>query len=280
MSTNLSRRQFLSAAGLVTGTVLSSSFINLPAQASEPTHNGPFEPLQGLDDGWRHALALDYLHDPSTVSARPLQDGIELWESTLGGYMIVDSSSQTSLESSATAASPYSSIHTDAAFLGPGQYYALGLDAGVNLRDGDSLRRQELRAIAADASMQIHELAEPEVPRVAARASNGLVSVKASEVRARVSNYTYITNATLYENTSGTCGWIAGSIITRYWHARSAARKLLPSKFRSGTNMTFSPILRPTCKTGKLTEPGRAPSRINSFGTLTSRVSSTPPRGL
>ncbi|WP_415083057.1 hypothetical protein [Micropruina sp.] len=68
-----------------------------------------------------------------------------------------------------------------------------------------------------------------------------LSHVVSSDIKSRVTSYSYVTGSRIYPNSTGICGWVAGSIVTRYWHARSSARVLLPSKYRSGTNMTASP---------------------------------------
>ena len=49
-----------------------------------------------------------------------------------------------------------------------------------------------------------------------------------------------ITGCQLYPNTSRTCGWIAASILIRYWHARSGV-DLIPARFAQGSDLRRSP---------------------------------------
>jgi hypothetical protein len=253
MKRSIGRRQFLTAMGVIAGSaVMAPSYgsVALPQIAPDPG----YEPLTRLDDGWRLNLASSYLDDSPSIYAQSLQDGLAIWDRTLGGYMVVHSSSRTVLESSLTAPNPYRGVTGRASFLGPGQYYAGGLDRGVNLFTGDTFNPRDLQVIASDAVDQIQEILVPtELPQSASlmKSGGGLPPVKASEVKSRVDNYTYITGSTLYKNTEGTCGWVAGSIITRYWHARSSKRALLPTKFRSGTNMTASPNFATHLQNGK-----------------------------
>ncbi|MFD2840656.1 cysteine peptidase [Populibacterium corticicola] len=229
----IARRDFLIALGVLAG-----------AGAMTVASGGRAEALTRIDENWRQALADQYFSDNPQINVRPLQDGIEVWEGDAGGYMIVESSRRELLEGSPTAVSPYRRVLGDAAYLGPGEYYALGADSAVGLLNGGLMNTRELRAIARDASDQFHEtLVVSAVPeRVSLmKKGDGLPLVKAGDVKSRVANYTYITGSTLYPNTEGTCGWVAGSLITRYWHAKSTARLLLPTKYRSGTNMTTSP---------------------------------------
>lgn len=65
--------------------------------------------------------------------------------------------------------------------------------------------------------------------------------MRSGDIASRVPSYGYITGSHVYANRTGICGWVAGSIVTRYWHARSSARRLLPAGYRSGTNMTATP---------------------------------------
>lgn len=167
--------------------------------------------------------------------------------------MVVETTRQTLVEASATATSPYWNTGGHLTYLGPGQYFASDASTGIDLATGHSMPWRELRAIAKDAAEVVRDSITPspldtavvaESANVIATASKGADAfprVKRGDVKSRVKNYNYITGSHVYKNSEGTCGWIAGSIVTRYWHARSSARKLLPAEFRDGTNMRKSP---------------------------------------
>ncbi|MDR2381978.1 MAG: hypothetical protein LBE08_12590 [Bifidobacteriaceae bacterium] len=227
-----------------------AAFLNAPPARADQ--------VKTLDDDWRRQLADGYLKDGATFKVRSLQDGLELWETPGGGYMVVETTQQALLEGSATAWSPYSGCTGDLAYLGPGKYFAYDTPGAVDLITGEVSAARELRVIARDAAGMARDtlhVAPMDAERISAwRTKNdptaavaqssgggGLTPVKSGDVKYRVPSYSYITGCHVYPNTTGTCGWVAGSIVTRYWHARSSARKLLPTKYRSGTNLTSSP---------------------------------------
>lgn len=47
---------------------------------------------------------------------------------------------------------------------------------------------------------------------------------------------THITGCTVLANTTGRCGWVAATIVMRYWHARTG-KLLIPTAHRSGNNI-------------------------------------------
>lgn len=193
---------------------------------------------------WRRRLANEYFDDATVLERRALQHGLEVWEGHSGGYMIVHTADQTVLESSPTAYSPYHEALGDLAYLGPGEYFAAGAEMGINLLTGKTESISDLRSMAGDAADLMQEklvVSELDAEAVAGRSSSALVHVKSSEVKSRVPWFGYILSSHIYPNNEGICGWVAGSILTRYWHGRSSSRKLLPSKFRDGSNMTRSP---------------------------------------
>ncbi len=241
----LDRRGFLIALGVAAGAgalgVATSGRANAETLAS---------------NDWRRLVAEQYLDYGALSSVLPLQDGIEVWEGAHGGYMVVESAHREILEGSATAPSPYHGVAGESLYLGPGEYYTLTDDKAVGLANGEVMPARELRAMSRDATSSMQELLVPTTSitddRIGLLSSGGgLPPVKAGDVKSRVKNYGYITGSTLYPNTAGICGWVAGSIITRYWHARSSARKLLPTKFRNGTNMTKSPNFATHLQNGK-----------------------------
>jgi hypothetical protein len=61
--------------------------------------------------------------------------------------------------------------------------------------------------------------------------------VKYSNIKTQVKDFGYITGCHVYPNSTGVCGWVAGSMVVRYWHVRSSTRTLLPSAYRVGWNL-------------------------------------------
>ncbi|WP_141677889.1 hypothetical protein [Microbacterium oleivorans] len=202
-------------------------------------------------------MAGEYL--PSgALNVRPLQDDLELWEVEGGGYMVVDAGRQTLLEASPTALSPFDGVPGNLLYGGLGQYFTFDSIRAVDLRTGISESSRELLAATKDqiaatrdrlvvSAMDVEAVRRKTDPRWKNPAaslnstSSDLEHVKSGDIRQRVPNYGYVTGSRIYENATGICGWVAGSIVTRYWHARSSSRKLLPTKYRSGTNMTSTP---------------------------------------
>lgn len=246
---HLDRRGFLMAAGVVAATV---SGLVRPASAHAAIV---------LDTGtqdWRRLLADGYLTEDVPIGVRPLQDGLELWKARSSGYMIVETSRRTLLEASATGPSPYLNTPGELSYLGPGAYVASDASRSIDLRTGETMPVRELRALGRDAVGQIRDtlvvsswdaarLASPSAPQrpstgvAPLKAADDLPRLKSGDAKSRVPNYSYITGSHVYRNDDGICGWVAGSIVTRYWHARSSARKLLPTRYRDGTNMTSKP---------------------------------------
>ena len=154
------------------------------------------------------------------------------------------------MEASTTAFSPYHAAYGELFYFGPGNYFRADASDGVNLLTGEVDSAVELRATARDAaeriqgSLGLQVLSERDVladSLIGPTKSGDLVPVKGSDVKSRVPSYGYITGSYVYPNEDGICGWVAGSILTRYWHARSSAKKLLPASYRNGTNMIAEP---------------------------------------
>lgn len=230
--TDFSRRTFLAS-------VAAAAFVTSASSAARAAAR-----VAPISD-WRRPLGDAYLGVGRDFSVRYLQDGLEIWESGLRGYAVVDSNSRIMIESSAHAVSPFVSLSGDLVYGGPGAYYGARGNERINPLTGNRVSSADLRHYGADASAALRESLEVGSVvdgRVSTSSSGGgLVPVNSADIDYRISNYSYITGATLYNNTEGTCGWIAGSIVTRYWHARSSSRILLPSSYRNGTNMTASP---------------------------------------
>ncbi len=241
----LERRTFLLGLGVLAGAGLSAGALTAsPAQATDR--------LSPRVPDWRRALADQYLPTGTPFDTRGLQDGLEVWEAATGGYLVVESSQQSVLEASPTALSPYRALDGDLAYMGPGQYYRTRGSLSTEIFTGKTSPARELQAMAPDTAQFFRETLVRETTVSSPLTNMGTVTpfaaapaelprLKSGDAKSRVPNYSYITGSRVYPNHSGICGWVAGSIVTRYWHARSSARKLLPSKYRSGTNMTSSP---------------------------------------
>lgn len=246
-SVEFDRRTFLIGLGLTAGagaTVLGVGADR--AHALIPTAPSP------APADWRRALADHYFATGDPFAVKPLQDGLEVWEANGAGYLVVDTSRKALLEGSATAISPYRSAVGDLAYLGPATYVATAAGASKTLLTGRRVDAREAKAIGLDAAAMMRETLQPAlalapvastgVATSVVATGGGLIHLKAGEAKSRVPLYGNITSCTVYPNSTGICGWVAGSIVTRYWHAGSTAKVLLPSAYRTSTyNMTTSP---------------------------------------
>ena len=205
-------------------------------------------PLRG---DWRWRLLSVYLGDSKReLVVRPLQADLELWELSPAGFLIVDSSTLTVLEYCLTSPSPFSDqISSDLYYLGLGGYVVGRGTTTVNVLNGQQADLASARAFGVDVAAMVKERAvvNPEIVKWVTTEPDAKLSMSASKpvvasaVMKYVPDYGYITGCYVYSNTLGNCGWIAGSIITRFWHARNISKNLLPSGYRSGTNLTSSP---------------------------------------
>jgi hypothetical protein len=241
----IGRREFLIGAGVIVASG-ASLIQGPPATAAIVVDEGSSD--------WRRLLADEYI-GVGALSVRPLQEGIELWEAAGGGYMVVEAARQTLLEAAPGSPSPFAGVTGNLAYGGPGKYYTHDARRAVDLMTGQSETSAELLAATRDvidvtrerlvvSSMDAAAISRGAVSLDAGalgKAADDLPRVKSGDVKSRVPSYGYITGSHIYPNDAGICGWVAGSIVTRYWHARSSARKLLPASYRSGTNMTISP---------------------------------------
>ena len=218
----IGRRNFLRTVGVLAGTVLIAGYAG--------TAQG--DTLRPLELDWRRALADQFLPTGADFTARPLQGGLEVWEAGAAGYMIVDATTRALLESSPSAASPYHGVAGELSYLGPGTYFAATRSDAVDLFTGERLLAAELKASSLDVAAQIHQTATPTPAPSLPKNRQGTLDLnppKSGEIKSRITSYGYITGSHVYPNSSGICGWVAGSIVTRYWHARSSARRLLPT---------------------------------------------------
>lgn len=242
-SVGFDRRTFLIGLGLTAG-----AGATLMGVGADRAHALASKVLVPAD--WRRALADQYFATGAPFAIKPLQDGLEVWEAA--GYMVVDTSRQSLLEGSATAISPYRAAVGDLAYLGPATYLATSRGVSRALLTGRSVEPREAKAIGLDAAAMMRETLQPAQAVAPAGSAGvvtslvatggGLIHLKAGEAKSRVPLYGNITSCTVYPNSAGICGWVAGSIVTRYWHAGSTAKVLLPSAYRTSTyNMTTSP---------------------------------------
>lgn len=235
--TQMTRRQMLIGAGAATGGGLLLAAVASPAARAAAAVPSP------VAGDWRRALADGFFANSSPMTVRGLQEGLEVWESTAFGYMVVDADQQLMLEGSPTARSPYQGVDGDLQYMGPGLYISSRGDEARSILSDERASAREQRALAREARAVIRESADRPTQAIDTDQSllRALTTPTSSEIKSRVTSYGYITGSYVYKNTTGTCGWVAGSILTRYWHARSTSRLLLPSAYRSGTNMTSSP---------------------------------------
>lgn len=216
------------------------------------------DPAGPINSDWRRDLANAYIPEGTPFATRPLQDSLEVWEARKG-YTVVDSQNQFVLESAEDSVGPFYGAHGTLSHLGPGQYYSSS-DAqdSLNLFTGELHNAANIRSYSPDLASEYRTLAPAAIAaeekamvaesnaqmtqqgKIEASASS-LPPVKPSEVSKRVTGYTGITGCTVLPNSTGRCGWVPGSILARYWHVRSAARKLIPSVYLSGTRLRTNP---------------------------------------
>lgn len=239
----ITRRRFL------VGTGLAGAVAALGGPAAQAVQGDVLIP--GADDRRRRLLRAYLGDDSREILVRPLQESLELWELSPAGYFVVDSASLAVLEYATSTPSPFADVlEGDLYYLGIGGFIAERGTGAVNVLTEERFNSAGLSSMGVDSFDELHAIAEVDVSILnsmnsssVGRADGGVSvmsapqSVKAADVKKRVTSYAYARNRHVYANVGGMCGRIAGSIITRYWHARSTARKLLPAKFRNGTDL-------------------------------------------
>jgi hypothetical protein len=197
---------------------------------------------------WRQGMLDHYLPDRAgaSFSVRQLESGndadFELWELAGGGYMLVDARTRTMIESSDTATSPLISYPGhDATYLGLGEYIVQmpgkkRINA-LNRTSRSAMSETQVGEVVHELSGNV-ALADPLSLTNQSRmqAYSTIPPAVGSNVNFRIVNYSYITGCTVLPNDNDRCGWIAASIVMRYWHARSG-KTLIPTAHRSGTNI-------------------------------------------
>jgi hypothetical protein len=198
---------------------------------------------------WRDALLAYYLPQRagSAFAVKELVSGpasqLEVWELPGAGYFLVDAATQAMIEYSDSAASPLRGFATsDATYLGLGEYIVnLGERRAVNALNGALRDRFDVARIR-EATDQIASVAAVADARSTVNRGSAVAAKVpppvGTNVDFRIPSYSYITGCTVLHNTAaeGRCGWIAATIVMRYWHARSG-KILIPAAHRSGTNI-------------------------------------------
>lgn len=207
------------------------------------------------DSSWRSSLAALYIGESDGFAVRELQGDLEIWENGPNGYAVVDSALRVVLESSPTSTSPFYGVSGGSLYyLGLGGYVAaMPSRPAVDVMSGQSVEIPDLAPYAADAAALIQDtaVAQPSNALQPSLAPSSVAPPPAGSITKRVTSYGYITGSRVYPNSTGVCGWVAGSILVRYWHARYSSRGLLPSAYRSGTNMTSSPNFATYLRNGR-----------------------------
>ncbi|TRY17416.1 hypothetical protein FOJ82_12840 [Tessaracoccus rhinocerotis] len=168
---------------------------------------------------------------------------LELWELSRSGYVLVDAASQAMIEYSDDATSPLRGFEgQDATYLGPGEY-VVAMPNGQAMNALNGAPREELSVNRiGEVTDQIGALAATaDVYSLQNRSRVGITAVPppvGTNVQFRIPSYGYITGCTVLHNTAaeGRCGWVAATIVMRYWHARSG-KVLIPAAHRTGTNI-------------------------------------------
>jgi len=92
-----------------------------------------------------------------------------------------------------------------------------------------------------------------------------------AEVSLVVPEHELITGAHVYPNTAGTCGWVAASLLVRYWHARRPDLGLLPERYRAGTDLAPSPDFSLALQGGRRTSSWARPVSRRLAGLIAAR---------
>lgn len=147
------------------------------------------------------------------------------------------------IECSDDAASPLRGFaKNDATYLGPGEY-VVEVEGGQAVNALSGAPRDALNVSrVGEATDQLAELsATADVYSTLNRSRIGIAAVPppvGTNVQFRIPSYGYITGCTVLHNTAaeGRCGWVAATIVMRYWHAR-AGKILIPAAHRTGNNI-------------------------------------------
>lgn len=249
----INRRRFLAGIGAIAGATLLAA---QPALAESPDTSVK---LSQVGNDWRSQMIVAHGFRSATLfSLRYLREGLEIWEIFPSGYMLVDSANRVVYEYSLRGGSPLRGLPSgDAVFLGVGHYLMQSGDLFINPLTGDRRNAPDVRSMATDARDLLVEMAEI-VPAASLGTQSSSVSIQSkkgdppvadpSQISKVVNYATFIRGCHVYNNTEGTCGWVAGSILMRYWHVVNSSKKIIPPLYLNGSNLhatnNFSEYLR------------------------------------
>lgn len=231
----ISRRTALKVGGLSAGSLAGAGVLLAPQRAQAETEDWR---QQFLDHHLPQRLGSSFV---ITKLISGSSAAFELWDLPSVGYMLVDANRRTMVECSDDALSPLDGYRGhDAAYLGLGEYVvetaggrAVNALSGTPRASVDYRQFEEVTdALAANMTLSDPlSLEAPSTPE-----ASKIPPPVGTNVRFRIPSYTYITGCNVLANTSDRCGWIAASIVMRYWHGRWPAI-LIPAAHRSGTNI-------------------------------------------
>lgn len=217
----IARRNVLTATALAASAVL---FGEEAARAEEPKDE--FTPGAG---NWRWTLGESMLGSlPLSISVSPLnlqsENPLEYWTFGDAGYAVVDPSNRAYLEFSEVAANPYRlNPGGDRLYNGPGQFFAVDEGRAVNVLNGELVEPASIHAASAEFAAFSRDLDSenqriPEVSREPGQVQPMVKPAppKAATVRKLVTSASFVTGSRVYPNKTDICGWVAGSILTRY----------------------------------------------------------------
>lgn len=222
-------------------TATAGSFLSIAGTAPANAETTPAD--------WRTEMVRIHLPESAGTSfhIKELLSGpsshLELWELEPSGYMLADARHRIMLECSSTAPSPLRNFASNnAAYLGLGEYVVETRGSRfINALSG-APRTPLSNSRTGEAVDEIVTQAQSESP-LSSSPPNHSKSLEVpppvgSNARFRIPKYGYITGCTVLHNTpsEGRCGWIAATIVMRYWHARSRVT-LIPAAHRTGNNI-------------------------------------------
>lgn len=213
-------------------TVLAGSVASMISPASHADSTPPRRQTR-----WREEIIEVAGGDPRGMHVTPVHGptgaNLEMLETSKDNYFLVDSESQSVLEYSLESPSPFQTKTMDLYYFGPGLAFARNGSKFYNGLSGEV------------ASLDLVEAGTRSITDVVQGLNTSPASRSATVQPMAITPHTvtgssYITGCHVYPNSLGTCGYVAGSILMRYWHARYSTRNLIPATFRSGTNLSPS----------------------------------------
>lgn len=166
-----------------------------------------------------------------------------LYEVGNEAYFIYDPVSESFLEGSPSAPSPYLNVEGELRYLGPQKYYVVSdnildhtiLDESYNISASMASKLQAELDVALNEIQTVRSVARATAERNAEQRSTGLENMvrevyeNEEYVNYYVRNYWNIVNATYPANTEGTCGYVSACLLLYYWHKRIGG--MIPSSY-------------------------------------------------